>query len=189
MTKRKLRKLASDRRKSLFDDEDAHTAFAHAARDHFLDAIRPGNGLSVSLYWPIADEMNTRPLIYRLQEQGIRCLLPFVEGPDRPLVFREWIAGQPLEKGAFDVYAPEASAPEGVPDILVVPLLAFDGAGYRLGYGGGYYDRTLEKLRAGKGCLAVGYAFSVQEVATVPTDGYDQPLDWIVTEKEARKFA
>jgi 5-formyltetrahydrofolate cyclo-ligase len=113
--------------------------------------------------------------------------VPVIMGPARPLKFREWSPGCRMMLGAFGAEIPE----EGgwvEPEVLIVPLLAFDARGYRLGYGGGFYDRTLEELRAKRQTLAVGFAFSVQEVAEVPIDTTDQRLDAIVTEKGLRLF-
>jgi 5-formyltetrahydrofolate cyclo-ligase len=113
-----------------------------------------------------------------------------VVGKGQPLIFRAWHPGLALVAGGFKTEVPPHSSPELAPEILIVPLLAFDSEGYRLGYGGGFYDRTLEKLRkTGRRPLAVGVAFSAQHVARVPRDHYDQPLDWIVTEKNAQAFA
>ncbi len=148
----------------------------------------------VSGYWPLAEEIDVRPSLEAFHRKGHRIVLPLVIGRDQPLIFREWWPGQVLVRGGFGVDAPPPDAPEGEPDVLLVPMLAFDRRGYRLGYGGGYYDRTLDRLRdrATKGergpVLAIGVAFSAQQVPTVPHNGHDQPLDWIVTEKAAMAF-
>jgi len=116
--------------------------------------------------------------------------LPCVETRNAPLTFRLWRPGEPLVAGPHGTRAPSGEAAAVVPGLMLVPLLAFDGAGRRLGYGGGYYDRTLEALRAkNTKCLAVGLAFAAQEAAELPEDEGDQRLDWIVTERGARAFA
>jgi 5-formyltetrahydrofolate cyclo-ligase len=159
-------------------------------RDHFLAAIPVADHEIVSAFWPLADELDTRPLISALAARGHTIGLPVVIKRGLPLLFRRWLPDTALVQGSFRVMTPPPEAPEVVPSLLIVPLLAFDRAGYRLGYGGGFYDRTLHKLRGGaagakSGVLAVGVALSAQEVASVPRDDTDQPLDWIVTEREA----
>ncbi|MEH6401783.1 MAG: 5-formyltetrahydrofolate cyclo-ligase [Sneathiella sp.] len=176
------RQLASTKRGSLFNAKAGLQA-AH----NFLTSIELPADSKISLYFPIGSELETVPLLKDLNTRNITTLLPVVAGRDRPLIFKEWSIGNPLEQGRFDVFIPTEEARVMIPDILVVPLLAFDTFGYRLGYGGGFYDRTLEALRTEGDCLAVGYAYAGQEVAQVTIDKFDQPLDWLVTEKEARK--
>jgi len=116
--------------------------------------------------------------------------LPVVVGKGRPLVFRRWRPGEALQPAAFGTSVPGAAAPEVTPDMLLVPLLAVDPRGYRLGYGGGFYDRTLDRLRGGgRTVTAVGVGFDAQCVAAVPKGLGDQPLDWLVTERRAVAFA
>jgi 5-formyltetrahydrofolate cyclo-ligase len=158
-------------------------------RDRFLAAIPVAGHEIVSAFWPLADELDTRPLISALAARGHTIGLPVVIKRGLPLLFRRWTPDTVLVQGSFRVMTPSPEAPEVVPSLLIVPLLAFDRAGYRLGYGGGFYDRTLHKLRGAAGAksevLAVGVALSAQEVPSVPRDDTDQPLDWIVTEREA----
>jgi 5-formyltetrahydrofolate cyclo-ligase len=154
-------------------------------RDNFLAALSLPAGLAISAYWPLSDEMDPRPLIHHLHDAGHSIGLPAVLGRGLPLAFRRWEPDMELEIGHFGVLTPPLGAPEIVPSLLLVPLLAFDRAGYRLGYGGGFYDRTLAGLRAGTEITAVGIAFALQEVPAVPREPTDQPLDWIVTEREA----
>ena len=104
-----------------------------------------------------------------------------------PLVFRQWAPGDALVLGRWNIKVPPEEAPEVLPDVLLVPLLAFDRRGFRLGYGGGFYDRTLEKLRTLKKVTAIGIAYAGQEVDAVPYEEFDQRLDWIMTEKESFK--
>jgi len=177
------RKLASATRGSLFD-ANACTK----AASNFFNSIELPTGTIISLYLPIGTEIGTAPLFDGLKVRGITTLLPIVEGKDQPLIFKKWSVGDPLEKGHFDVSVPNDQAKRMVPNILLVPLLAFDARGYRLGYGGGFYDRTLEAFRADGSCVAIGYAYAGQEVAHVTIDNFDQPLDWLVTEKEVRKI-
>jgi len=143
-------------------------------------------GAVVSGYWPIRTEIDPRPALEALAASR-RIVLPVVEGPGRPLGFRYWSPGAELIPGAFGAAIPAREA-GAEPEILIVPLLAFDARGYRLGYGGGYYDRTLEKLRTLRPTVAIGFAFAAQEVAELPVEPTDQRLDMVVTEKGLRRF-
>ena len=134
-------------------------------------------------YWPKGDEADIRPAMETLSLAGHVTALPVVAGRGWPLLFRQWRPGHPLVPGAFRVMEPMEDAPVVQPDILLVPLLAFDDRGYRLGYGGGFYDRTLEVLRAAAPALALGIGYAGQRLESVPIDAYDQKLDWIVTEE------
>lgn len=158
------------------------------AASHFLNIPEISGHCPISLYWPIGSELDTRPLLKKLAESKQACLLPVVEEKNKPLIFRTWTFGDPLEKGGFGTLVPPVSAQLGTPKIIVVPLLSFDRRGYRLGYGGGFYDRTLQKLRGEEGCISVAFAYSGQQVDTVTIDQFDQKVDWIVTEKYARKI-
>lgn len=157
------------------------------ARDHLL-AILPGDlERRVSAYWPIDDEFDVRPMLAWFASQGWACGLPALVGRDRPLEFRRWHPGDLLVTGQLGTSEPASGAPVMVPVLLLVPLLAFDRQGHRLGYGGGYYDRTLAGLRAGRRILAVGVAFAGQAVDHVPHGLEDQRLDWVVTEEGATR--
>jgi 5-formyltetrahydrofolate cyclo-ligase len=180
--KRALRTVAAEGRRAAAPQL---RAAGPAARERFLAAIELAAGIPVSAYWPLDDEFDPRPLFQHLHGRGHPIGLPAIVGRGQPLLFRRWEPGMVLVRGNFKVMTPPPGAPEIVPRMLLVPLLAFDRAGYRLGYGGGFYDRTLAKLRATGDALAVGLAFAVQEVPAVPCDDTDQPLDWIVTEREA----
>ena len=127
-------------------------------------------------YWPMAGELDIRPLFLALEDSGRTCSLPVVVKKDAPLQFRSWKNGEPLIKGPHGTQHPEGGRVI-TPDVVMVPLLAFDQKGGRLGFGGGYYDRTLTTLSA----VRVGMAFDEQEVETVPMDHFDQKMDWIVT--------
>ena len=144
-------------------------------------ALTPG---IVSGFMPYRSEITTIPLLNRLRRDGWRTCLPVVIAQGVPLVFRAWNPGEPLVPGVWDIPAPPEQAPEVLPDVLLVPLLAFDRAGYRLGYGGGFYDLTLAKLRAIKKVTAVGVAYHAQLVDQVPRAPHDAPLDYVMTEVE-----
>jgi len=140
-------------------------------------------------YWPMSSELDVRPVLVALDRIGVLMTLPEVAAKNRPLRFRAWRPDEPLVEGGHNTYHPLVSAPLMRPDVVLVPLLAFDRRGYRLGWGGGYYDRTLEVLRKTGTCVAIGVAYGVQEVERMPSDEFDQPLDWIITEQEAIKIA
>lgn len=139
----------------------------------------------LALYWPVRGEVDPRGLAGSEVLEGVTLALPVVAGRDAALSFRSWKPGVPMEAGAFGIDVP-ASGVEVRPDVVLVPLLGFDRAGYRLGQGGGFYDRTLESLRkSGGSCeavLAVGLAFSFQECFNLPHEPHDQRLDRVVTE-------
>jgi 5-formyltetrahydrofolate cyclo-ligase len=155
---------------------------------NFIAAIPlPANAV-VSAFVAIGEETNPAPLIDLLHRKGHKIALPRVVRKGEKLAFHLYEPGAALVPGVFGLSQPAKDWPEAIPDVLVVPLLAFDSKGGRLGYGGGFYDRTLAMLRASRTILAVGYAFAGQEVADVPYRESDEPLDWVVTEMGARKF-
>lgn len=137
--------------------------------------------LRISGYWPIRTELDPRALISRLQFEGHALCLPVVPGPDVRLEFRCFDGESALVEGAFGAKTPPQNAALVEPQVVLLPLLAFDALGYRLGYGGGYYDRTLEDLRAKQPTLAIGLAYDAQEVERVVIEPTDQRLDAMVT--------
>lgn len=140
-------------------------------------------GAVLAGYWPIRGEVDPRPVL--AAHAGPGCL-PVVVGMGQPLIFRAWRLGQPVQPGPFGTFHPDAEAAEMQPEVVIVPLAAFDRSGARLGYGGGFYDRSLQALRHGAGAgrvLAVGLAFAGQEMAGLPFGSFDQRLDLIVTEE------
>jgi len=142
----------------------------------------------VSAFVAIGEEADPAPLIGLLRAKGHRIALPRVVKKGEKLAFHLYEPDAILIPGVFGLSQPGKDWPEAVPDVLVVPLLAFDSRGMRLGYGGGFYDRTLADLRATRNILAVGFAFAGQEVQDVPHREGDEPLDWVVTEMGARRF-
>jgi 5-formyltetrahydrofolate cyclo-ligase len=138
----------------------------------------------ISGFMPLKSEINPLLLLKKLAEAGATLALPVVAGPGKPLIMRAWRWGEPLDEGVWGIREPKPEAPEVEPDILLVPLLAFDRAGNRIGYGAGYYDMTIARLRARKPVTAVGIAFAIQEVAAVPATPRDERLDLVLTEKE-----
>jgi len=183
------------RQQALEARADAHKALGHAAAlavlDHFLADIPIGVAAPLPVvagYFPMRSEMDPLPLMRKLAALGYSCALPRVVAAEAPLSFHAWTPDAPTDAGPFGTRVPNGAAPVVHPDILLVPLLAFDLQGVRLGFGGGFYDRTLERLRRARPVLAVGIAFSVQERDRLPFDAYDQPLDWVVTEVGSRQF-
>ena len=136
---------------------------------------------AIAGYAAIGDEIDPLPLL-RVLAAGHVCALPRVEGA-RALSFRRWRPGDALTAGPYGIPAPSGELPEVAPDIVLTPLLAFDGDGYRLGYGGGYYDAALAAMRLARPILAVGLAFAGQQMAHVARESWDQPLDLVVTEQ------
>lgn len=142
----------------------------------------------VSGFWPIKEEIDIRPLLIELHNTGCQLALPVVQGKGKPLSFRAWRPGDPLEQGVFGTLQPSPKRETLEPDALIVPLLACDEDGWRLGYGGGFYDRTLKRLRARKPVTAVGVGFNAQLVDDVPHGPDDERLDWLLTDKRACAF-
>jgi 5-formyltetrahydrofolate cyclo-ligase len=179
--KAELRRKAIALRDALPADARKATAEAIAARKFPL-AIAPG--VIVSGFMPFKSEINPLPLLQKLSQAGARLALPAIAGRGKPLIMRAWQFGAPLDRGQWGIREPKLDAPEVEPDILLVPLLAFDRKGYRIGYGAGYYDMTIHRLRALKSVTAVGIAFAAQEVAKIPTTERDERLDLVLTERE-----
>ena len=177
-----LRAAARDCRKSAANS--VSDAGQRVARKLF-ESVALEAGASVSGYWPIKSELDIRPSLLHLAEDGHPIGLPVITAKGAPLLFRRWQPGDQLTEAGFGTLEPAQSQPTVIPRVLLVPLLSFDRAGYRLGYGGGFYDRTISLLRAQQRTLAVGVAFSAQEVPQVPRDRFDQRLDWVITESEA----
>jgi 5-formyltetrahydrofolate cyclo-ligase len=154
----------------------------------FVSAIPIAPRSIVSAYFAIGDEADPASLLELLRARGHRIALPRVVGRGKPLDFHLYETGAQLVPGGFGLSEPHRDWPKVEPDVLAVPLLGFDAIGYRVGYGAGFYDRTLLRLRSSKSVLAVGFAFSMQEFAELPHDENDQMLDWMVTENGARQF-
>jgi 5-formyltetrahydrofolate cyclo-ligase len=141
-------------------------------------------GQVVSGFSPIRSEINPLPLMRRCAEQGAILALPAIAGRGRPLAMRVWEKDVPLVRGQWGIREPRAEAPEVIPDIMIVPLATFDRRGHRIGYGAGYYDMTIAAARARKPAVAIGLAFAIQESEDVPVLSHDQPLDFVLTERE-----
>ena len=183
--KRLARSKATLTRIDVHETAKAGAGAALAARG--LPVARNSQNSVISAFHSFDTEISTFELFDKLVAEGWTTALPVVVAKNTPLVFRQWAPGDALVLGRWNIKVPPEEAPEVLPDVLLVPLLAFDRKGFRLGYGGGFYDRTLEKLRALKKVTAIGIAYAGQEVDTVPHDEFDQRLDWIMTEKETFK--
>jgi 5-formyltetrahydrofolate cyclo-ligase len=167
-----------------------------AVRDALHDAIGadanaalaarglPVEGRIVSGFHPFGSEISTLPLLGILARKDCVTALPVVQGKGLPLLFRKWAPSEELVSGIWQIPIPPETADEVEPDVLLVPMLAYDLRGYRLGYGGGFYDRTLALLRAKKPVTAIGVAYHGQAVEDVPHDDLDQRVDYIMTERE-----
>jgi 5-formyltetrahydrofolate cyclo-ligase len=143
---------------------------------------------AISAFRSFGDEIGTEPLLTALERAGYRIGLPVVVGKGKPLVFRRWRPGDPMAAGPYGIEHPLTTAPEIDPDILIVPMAAFDAAGYRIGYGGGFYDRSIAGLRAKKPVVAIGLAYDEQEVERVPRGPHDARLDHLVTPTQTLSF-
>ncbi len=169
-------------------DPGAAAAAAEALASRLAGLIAP-EARVVAAYWPLAGELDPRPALRLLAARGHRLALPRMQGRTLPLAFHAWGFDDALSRGGFGVMQPDAAAPPAIPDVVLVPLLAFDRRGNRLGYGRGYYDRTLRTLRAaGAARLAIGLAFALQEVETVPSGPEDEPLDAVVSELASHRW-
>ncbi|MEL6646265.1 MAG: 5-formyltetrahydrofolate cyclo-ligase [Pseudomonadota bacterium] len=174
------RKAAFARRK------DAH-AKARADSAALLSELLAGHrGVPLAGYMPIRTEIDPLPAMDEAAAHG-PVGVPVIQAEGQPLAFSRWEPGGLLKHGPFGAHVPVIDDYFD-PEILVVPLVAFDRQGGRLGYGGGFYDRTLERLRARRATLAIGFAYSAQEAAHLPLEATDQPLDMIVTEREVIQF-
>jgi 5-formyltetrahydrofolate cyclo-ligase len=181
-----LRTAFTARRAALFAAQPL-AGLTLAARLPQLDS-QPG---VVAGYWPMRSEIDPRPLMTRFVRAGWRIALPVTPARrmEGPLAFRVWTGGAEMATHAFGMREPHPGAEAARPDVVLVPLLAFDAAGHRLGYGAGHYDRTLQRLRTEGPVRALGLAFAGQEAAgALPAGPQDQPLDAILTEREFRAF-
>ena len=184
-SKAELRATALAAREKLSDKQRTAAAGALAKRGLPIEIVK---GLIVSGYSPIRNEIDPEPLMKQLAAQGARLALPSVNARGKALIFRAWTPGDRLMMGMLGIPEPSTAAAVVVPDIMLVPLAAFDQAGHRIGYGAGHYDFTLAHLRKVKAITAVGTAFSLQEIKAVPALPHDVALDYVLTEKKVFDF-
>src|SRR5215218_6242191 len=185
LSKADLRSAALAKRDALSDEQRAVASHA-IAKGGLPFAIEPG--MVVSGYSPIRSEIDPAPLMRQLAEQGAKLALPAVMARGKSLAFRAWSVEDRLMMGPLGILEPSPAATELVPDIMLVPLAAFDRLGHRIGYGAGHYDYTLAHLRKSKAVTAIGLAFAAQEIEAVPALSHDEALDYVLTETAAFDF-
>jgi 5-formyltetrahydrofolate cyclo-ligase len=180
-----LRVFVRNRRKELAREHpEADWMIVDVARAPLAERFPDPAGKVVALYYGLGSEVSPRILADALAQDGWILALPSVEGEDGQMVFRRWDRAQPLTRDAIGLNAPSPDSEVVEPDLVIVPLLAFNRDGVRLGQGGGYYDRALEALKARREVFVLGLAYSGQETANLPHEPHDQALDAILTEKE-----
>jgi len=192
MEKSRARLQAKKIRAEAFNPAGAIELIRHFPTEHF-------KGRTIGGFWPIQSEIDVRPLMDALEAQGFSLSLPCTPRPGKPLTFRSWGYGEKLKKGPHNTREPFADKSEVFPDVVLVPLLAFTDMGDRLGYGGGFYDRTLARLRDIKTCelnagekntvFACGVAYAAQKADHLPIGQYDAPLSGMLTDQYFRKFS
>ncbi len=188
LNKQDIRDQAKRFRQTLRPDMDS----AEKACALFFETCAPQKDQIIALYWPKRDEFSTQLILEELLEHGYQCCLPITSKEDRILKFAKWTKDDPLQEGAFKVQEPVINDyTEWLePDIVIVPLIAFDRRGHRLGYGAGHYDATLTALRKTKDITAVGVAFAEQMVLfPLPAEPHDQPLDLVITPEKVYSFS
>ncbi|WP_417667664.1 5-formyltetrahydrofolate cyclo-ligase [Roseibium sp.] len=181
--KDQIRRAAMARRVAL---EPVARIEASLALVEFVDALDLAPGATVAGFWPIREEIDPRPLLDQLRQRGHRLCLPVVSDPH--LIFRELTRETELEPAGFGTQAPGRSSAEVIPDVLLMPLAAFDDLGNRIGYGKGHYDMTIAALAPRVTLTCIGLAYCVQQVARIPAEPHDKPLDGILTEAGFRRF-
>src|SRR5882672_2159800 len=174
-----LRAAALARRDALSGEQRIAAAHSVVLRGLPIEIVP---GAVVAGYSPIRGEIDPAPLMQELAARGMRLALPVIAARDSPLGFRLWAPGDKLLRGPLGILEPSPDTAEIVPDIALVPLAAFDRSGHRIGYGAGHYDRTLARLRDSKKIIAIGLAFAVQEIETIPALQHDEALDYVLTE-------
>jgi 5-formyltetrahydrofolate cyclo-ligase len=179
--KAELREAALAKRDALPADHRQRGAETIAARAF---PVPTAPGMIVSGFMPMRSEINPLPLLRNLAAQGAQLALPVIQGRGKPLLMRAWSFGAPLEARQWGIKEPADDATVVEPDVLIVPLACFDRSGHRIGFGAGYFDKTIRALRAKKAVIAAGVAFAAQEIAHVPATDFDERLDLVLTERD-----
>lgn len=179
--KSRARLQAKQRRAAVSIDDGAIALLEHFPALKFRGAVIGG-------YWPLTGELDIRPLLNACHDAGHKLSLPTTPRKGYPLTFRHWKPSHILKAGPYNTREPFPEQPEVLPSLILVPLLAFTQHGQRLGYGGGFYDRTLAALKSKQDVFACGVAYAAQEAASLPVDQYDHPLDGILTENYFKAF-
>ncbi len=178
-----LRKVQAARRKDASSHHDAVVMALAEYAPQLMTSLRLGSGDIVAGFWPIKSELDPRPLMAAMVKHGMASALPATPQAGMPLIFHAWQDGDAVIDGLYGTSEPQPTAPIVIPKLILVPMLAFDDMGYRLGYGGGFYDRSLAELRnAGHVVHCVGIAYDCQRVDRVPIGPYDAKLDGVLTE-------
>jgi len=184
--KKELRKEMKARR-----GEVEHEQALEAAKG-VIEQIKPflaqKKRWQIALYHPLHSELDALPLARFLSEQRVRLSLPVIMSRDEPMIFRPWQIEELLVSAVHKIKVPPNKGLSATPELIIVPLLAFDKNGYRLGYGGGYYDRTLAQIRGERRVIAMGLAYDFQEVNAIPAESYDQHLDMLLTPSGLREY-
>jgi 5-formyltetrahydrofolate cyclo-ligase len=183
--KSNLRATSLAARDALSSAYRAASAQAIAARGWPFE-VAPGT--VIAGYAPIRSEIDPLPLMRKLAAQGMQLALPVITARDSPLLFRAWSSADKLKRGPLGILEPLPDAAEIVPDLVLVPLAAFDRLGHRIGYGAGHYDRTLARLRESRKIIAVGLAFAAQEIEAIAALPHDVALDYVLTETQMLDF-
>jgi 5-formyltetrahydrofolate cyclo-ligase len=183
--KTELRNATFAKRDAMLAEERQRGAETIAARPF---PLRLAPGTIVSGFMPLKSEINPLPLLKKLADAGAKLALPAIAGRGKPLTMRAYAFGDEFARGQWGIREPKPEQPEVFPDVLIVPLACFDRAGHRIGYGAGYYDMTIHRLRTMKKVVAVGIAFAAQEIARVPATDRDERLDLVLTEKDVIDF-
>ena len=184
-SKAELRALALAKRDALSDEQRATAAEALAKRGAPFEIAQ---GMIVSGYAPIRSELDPAPLMKKLADKGARLALPCINARGQSLIFRNWSPKDRLMLGPLGIPEPSPADAEVHPDVMLVPLAAFDKLGHRIGYGAGYYDYTFAHLRKAKHVIGVGLAFAAQETKAIPALSHDVPLDFVLTERKTFDF-
>jgi 5-formyltetrahydrofolate cyclo-ligase len=185
--KNDIRQYAKGHRDQLQNNPD-WPDWADQAADVFFQSIPLTEQTIISAYFPVGSELDVSPLVEILWQKGHSVCLPIIQGSGKPLLFAQWKKTTALEKGQMGIFEPVEKL-EVTPDILIVPLLAFDTQGNRIGYGQGHYDATIAELRQKKSILAIGMAYAEQAVLlALPTEPHDQKLDFVVTQQRIFDF-
>ena len=184
-SKADLRAAALAKRDALSDAQRHAAALAIAGRRLPFEFAA---GTVVSGYAPIRNEIDPTPLMTKLAAQGARLALPAVTARGQSLIFRAWSPNARMVLGSLGIPEPSPAAAEVIPDLMLVPLAAFDRLGHRIGYGAGHYDHTFAHLRKTKAVTGIGLGFAVQEIAAVPALAHDVALDYVLTEKQMFDF-
>jgi len=186
-SKQTLREKLKTRRAAVSDQD--REMVGKLIAEQFLQAVKIPEDTIIAVYWPMEGELDTRALLHELHKKGHVVVLPTVENNDSPLVFRKWTPEVEMVEGAHGTLEPPKDCEVGLPELVVAPLLGVDDTGHRLGYGGGYYDRTVEALRAEGAIFGyMGLCYSFQNVAELPAENHDQLLDAVMSEKGVYSF-